>query len=135
LANTGLWIAKQYKWTALWWLAGGVVCTLLNLALVPRYGGVGAGVAQGGSFAFIALGILAQAQTKFRVQLDWPRLMVSLLVVLAAGVLMAPPWHRTAPISLLMKLPIGIGVAVIVAWVAAPDWCIKGIDYLRRRVF
>jgi hypothetical protein len=34
-----------------------------------------------------------------------------------------------------MKLPIGIAVAVIVAWLMAPDWCVKGIDYLRRRAF
>jgi O-antigen/teichoic acid export membrane protein len=108
---------------------------LLNLALVPTYGGVGAAIAQCVSFAFIALGILAHAQTKFRVQLDWTRLIVTLLFVLAAGVLMARPWHGTAPISLLMKFPVGIGVAVIVAWVAAPDWCMTGADYLRRRVF
>ena len=99
------------------------------------YGGVGAAIAQCVSFAFIALGILAHAQTKFRIQLDWTRLVVTLLVVLAAGVLLAPPWHGTPPISLLMKLPVGVGVAVIVAWVAAPDWCVKGVDYLRRRAF
>jgi len=135
LANTGFLLAKQYNWTALWWLAGGVVCALLNLALVPKYGGVGAAIAQCVSFAFIALGIFAHAQTKLRVQLDWTRLVATMLVVLAAGVLLAPPWHETASVSLLMKLPIGIGVAVIVGWVAAPDWCVKGVDYLRRRVF
>lgn len=135
LANTGLLLAKQYNWTALWWLAGGVVCTLLNLALVPTYGGVGAAITQCASFAFIALGILVHAQTKFRLQLDLTRLMVTLLVVLAAGVLMAPPWHTTAPISLLMKFPVGVGVAFIVAVVSAPDWCAKGVGYLRRRVF
>ena len=55
LANTGLLLAKQLNWAALWWLAGGVVCALLNLALVPRFGGVGAAITQCVSFAFIAL--------------------------------------------------------------------------------
>jgi O-antigen/teichoic acid export membrane protein len=135
LANTGLLLANQLKWGALWWLAGGLVCALLNLALVPSYGGVGAAITQSVSFAFIALGILASSQAKFSVHLDWSRLATTILVVLAAGVFLAPPWHRTAPLSLLMKLPIGIAVAVVVAWIMAPDWCVKGVDYLRRRAF
>jgi hypothetical protein len=35
----------------------------------------------------------------------------------------------------LMKLPIGIAVAIFVAWTMAPDWCVKGINYLCRRAF
>jgi O-antigen/teichoic acid export membrane protein len=135
LANTGLLLAKQLNWVALWWLAGGLVSTLLNLALVPRYGGAGAAVTQSASFGLISIAILATSQAKFRIHLDWSRLATALLVILAAGVLLAPPWHKTAPYSLLMKLPIGIAVAVIVAWLMAPDWCVKGIDYLRRRAF
>jgi O-antigen/teichoic acid export membrane protein len=133
LANTGLLLAKQLKWTALWWLAGGLLCILLNLALVPRYGGVGAAVTQSVSFAFISLGILATSQAKFRVHLDWSRLAAAMLVILAAGVFLAPPWHGTAPFSLLMKLPIGIAVALVVAWLMVPDWSIRVIDRLRQR--
>jgi O-antigen/teichoic acid export membrane protein len=133
LANTGLLLAKQLNWAALWWVAGALVCTLLNLALVPRYGGVGAAVTQAASFAFISLGILATSQTKCRLHLDWSRLATAALIILPAGVFLAPPWHGTAPFSLLMKLPIGVAVAVIVAWLMVPDWCIKGTDYLRRR--
>jgi O-antigen/teichoic acid export membrane protein len=132
LANTGLLLAKELNWAAMWWLAGGLVCILLNLALVPKYGGVGAAVTQSVSFAFIALGILATAQAKFHVQLDWSRLAATMLVVLAGGVFLARPWHATAPFSLLLKLPIGIALAVIVAWLMAPDWCVKGINYVRR---
>jgi O-antigen/teichoic acid export membrane protein len=135
LANTGLLLAKQFNWVALWWLAGGLVSTLLNLALVPKYGGVGAAVTQSASFGLISLAILATAQAKFPIHLEWGRLATAMLVILAAGVFLAPPWHGTAPYSLLMKLPIGIAVAVIVAWMMAPDWCVKGIDYLRRRAF
>jgi O-antigen/teichoic acid export membrane protein len=135
LATTGLLLAKQLRWAAYWWLAGGSVCALLNLASVPRYGAFGAAVTQCVSFAFIAVGIFATAQTKFRVQLDWNRLVATVVVVLVAGLFLAPPWHKTAPISLLMKLPIGIAVAAIVAWMTAPDWCVKGVDYLRRRSF
>ena len=135
LANTGLLLAKQLQWSAFWWLVGGLVCTVLNLMLVPRYGGLGAAVTQSISFAFIAVGIFATAQTKFRIHLDWGRLAAVMFVVLAAGALLERPWHATPLFSLLLKLPIGIAVAVIVAWVTAPDWCAKGVDHLRRRVF
>jgi O-antigen/teichoic acid export membrane protein len=131
LANTGLLLAKQLNWAALWWVAGALICTLLNLALVPRYGGVGAAVTQAASFAFISLGILATSQAKCHLHLDWSRLAAAVLIILPTGVFLAPPWHGTAPFSLLMKLPIGIAVAVIVALLMAPDWCIKGIDHLR----
>ncbi len=135
LANTGLLLAKQLNWAALWWLAGGVVCALLNLVLVPRFGGMGAAVTQSASFGFISLAILATSQTKIRIHLDWSRLAMAMVVILAAGAFLARPWHVTATYSLLMKLPIGIAVAAIVAWMMAPDWCVKGVDYLRRRVF
>lgn len=135
LANTGLLLVKQLNWAALWWFAGGSVCILLNVALVPRYGGIGAAVTQGASFAVISLGILATSQAKFRVRLDGRSLAATILLILPAGVLMAPPWNASAPFSLLMKLPFGIAVAVIVALLAAPDWCAKGIDHLRRRAF
>jgi hypothetical protein len=44
--------------------------------------------------------------------LDGNRLAATMLVAPAAGVFLAPLWHGTAPISLLMKLPIGIMVAI-----------------------
>jgi O-antigen/teichoic acid export membrane protein len=135
LANTGLLLAKQLKWAALWWLAGGVACALLNLALVPSYGGVGAAVTQCISFALIASGILATAQAKYRIRLEWARLAATILSVLAAAVVLVPPWHQIAPISLLMKFPVGFAVALAIAWSMAPDWCAKGLTYLRRRTF
>ena len=133
LADTGLLIAKQLKWAALWWLAGGVVCTVLNVALVPRYGGLGAAITQSIGFAFMSIGIFSTAQTKFPVCLGWSRLAINIAMILAASLVMIHPWHATAPISLLMKLPFGIVVAAISIWIAAPDWFARGIEYLRQR--
>ena len=131
LALYGLVLVKQFKWAAMWWFVGGLVCTVLNFALVSRYGGVGAAITQSISFAFISLGILATSQTKYRMQLGWGRLAPVMAIILVAGLFLAPPWHGTAPFSLLLKLPIGIAVASITAWVVAPDWCARGVTYLR----
>jgi O-antigen/teichoic acid export membrane protein len=133
LADTGLLIAKQLNWAALWWLAGGVVCTLFNVALMPRYGGLGAAITQSIGFAFMSIGILSTAQTKFPLCLGWSRLAINIAMILAAGLVMIHPWHATPPISLLMKLPFGIVVAAVSVWITAPDWCARGIGYLCRK--
>lgn len=133
LADTSLLIAKQLNWAALWWLAGGVVCTLLNIALVPRYGGLGAAITQSIGFAFMSIGILSTAQTKFPLCLGWSRLAINIAMILAVGLVMIHPWHATAPMSLLVKLPFGIVVAAISVWIMAPDWCAQAIGYLCRK--
>lgn len=133
LGTTGLFVAKQLKWAALWWLAGGVVCAALNFVLVPRYAGVGAAVTQTISFAFIAVGILSTAQVKFRLQLDVLRLAGIIVVAVAAGVWMAPAWHPVAVLSLLMKLPVGLAIALAIFVIMAPQWCLKRVEHLRQR--
>jgi O-antigen/teichoic acid export membrane protein len=133
LADTGLLIAKQLNSAVLWWLAGGVVCTLFNVALVPRYGGVGAAITQSIGFAFMSIGIFSTAQIKLPLCLGWSRLAINMAMILAAALVMIPPWHATAPISLLMKLPVGIVVAAISVWITAPDWCARTIEYLYRK--
>lgn len=132
LALYGLVLVKQFKWAALWWFIGGLVCALLNLALVPRHGGIGAAITQSISFAFVAIGILVTSQAKYRLQLEWSRLITVMAMILIAGLFLAKPWGATASISLLMKFPIGIAVAYIAIWVMAPDWCGRGTEYLRR---
>jgi O-antigen/teichoic acid export membrane protein len=133
LATTGLFMAKELKWAAFWWLIGGIVCMLLNFTLVPTLGGKGAAITQSISFGLITVGVFASAQSRFRVDLNWPRLAPVMLALFVAGIYLSPAWHRSAPVSLLMKLPVGIALAVGVAWVMAPDWCARGIYLLRRR--
>jgi O-antigen/teichoic acid export membrane protein len=128
-----LLLVKQYKWAALWWFVGGVVCTLLNIVMVPRWGGLGASMAQSASFAFIAFGILAISQAKYPIQLAWWRLALVMTTILITGLFLAPRWHVVPAVSLLMKFPIEIAVASFSAWVTAPDWCARGIKYIRWR--
>jgi len=132
LANAILLLAKKLNWAALWWLAGGLICTVLNIALVPKYDGVGAAITQCASFGLISLAIFATAQFYLRLHFDSSRLLTALAIVLSVGILLTPSWHGIAPISLFMKLPVGMTIALIVTWLMAPEWCIKGISYLRR---
>ena len=128
-----LMLVKQFKWAALWWFVGGVVCTLLNIVMVPRWSGLGAAMAQSASFAFISFGILAIAQAKYPIQLAWWRLALVMITILIAGLFLVPRWHAVPSVSLLMKFPIEIAVASFTACITAPDWCARGIEYIRWR--
>lgn len=130
LANAGLLLAKKLKWAVLWWFAGGMVGLLMNWVLVPQLGAVGAAITQCISFTFISIGILISSQAVFRVQLEWSRLALCVAFVVTAGVAMAPPWHACALYSLILKIPIGLAVTVLISWMMAPDWCVKGCQYL-----
>lgn len=132
LAVYGLVLVKEYKWAAYWWLCGGLFCILLNFVLVPRYSGLGAAITQSASFAVISIGIFCTSQAKYCMQLDWSRLVTVTLIVFAAGLFLAPAWHATAPLSLLMKLPFGIAVVFVTSWVIAPDWWARGVEYVSK---
>lgn len=132
LALYGLVLVNEFKWAAYWWLGGGLFCLLLNLVLVPRYSGFGAAISQSASFAVISIGIFCTSQAKYRIQLDWSRLAAVMFIILVAGLFLAPPWHAIAPFSILMKLPFGIAVASMTAWVIAPDWCARGVYFVRK---
>jgi len=125
LALSGLILVRRFKLAALWWFMGGIVCIFLNLALIPKYGGAAAAIIQCASFAFISIAILITSQYKFHMQLDWGRLLVVILIILAVGFAIAPQWHQLALFSLLMKLPMGLTLLIFIAWFMAPDWCFK----------
>lgn len=132
LALYGLVLVKQFHWAAIWWFVGGLVCTLLNFSLVPQYGGFGAAITQSVSFAFIFIGILATSQAKYRVQLNWARLTAVMVLIVIAGLFLAPAWYESATVSLLMKFPFGVAVVAITSWLIAPDWCVRGVRKLCR---
>lgn len=133
LAMYGLLLVKQLKWAALWWFAAGLVCVASNWMLVPRQGGMGAAITQTLSFAFVSFAILTTSQAKYPLQLAWARVAAVLVIVIGAAVFMVPPWHAIPPLSILIKLPMGIAVSALVAWVIAPDWWSRGIGLLGRK--
>lgn len=133
LANVGLLLANKLKWAMWWWFAGGLIGLLMNWALVPRLGAVGAAITQCISFTFISIGVLISSQAVFRVQLEWSRLALAVVIVVAAGVVMGTPWHASALHSLILKMPIGLAVTAVISWMMAPDWCVKCFQYLYNR--
>lgn len=132
LGNGGLLLARKLELAIAWWLAGGAVCAVLNLKLIPVLGSVGAAMAQTASFALIGLGIFGTAWRTMRFSLAGWRLAAVLALVLVLGIAMAPPWHASPLSSLALKLPIGMAVTAITLWFMAPAWFAARVDHLRR---
>jgi O-antigen/teichoic acid export membrane protein len=133
LAMYGLVLVKKLKWAAAWWFVGGFFCAACNFVLVPRFGGLGAAMTQTLSFAVIFAGILAVSQLKYSLELRWVRLLGAIALIAAAGAVMIPPWHPSPPLSIVMKLPVGMLVALIVARVMAGDWLDRGFQLIRQK--
>ena len=104
-----------------------------NWILVPDHGGFGAAIAQCASFAFISLGILATSQIKYPIRVEWVRLTIVMALILGAGLCLTPSWHENPPFSILLKLPFGMVAAIIVFWIAAPDWSVRALERLGYR--
>jgi O-antigen/teichoic acid export membrane protein len=96
-----------------------VASILLNVALVPALGGMGAAVAQTFSYAIVATGIVVAAQKICPLQIAWGRLGFALAAVVALAIGMYPAWSPTPVLSLLFKLPVGLlAVAAILKFLA-----------------
>jgi len=133
LANTGLLLGKDMRPAAGWWVGGMAVNLALNALLVRPMGAFGAAVAYCLSFALIAAGAMVSAQSRVPLPVPWGRLGAAAGIALAAGIAMAPPWSYVPLRSLLLKFPVGVAAAALVAWIVASDWMrrILGGGFLR----
>lgn len=122
LANTGLVLCKTMAPAAGWWVAGGAANVALNALLVRPMGGLGSAIAACFSFALVAAGTMASAQSRFRLDIPWGRLAAAGALVLSAGAAAAVPWSLHPAASLALKFPVGLGAAAAVAAILAPDW-------------
>lgn len=122
LANTGLFLKKDLKPTALWWAVGAGFNVAANGVGARLFGPQGAAVAGCATFALIAAGMLGSAQARVRLPLPWAQLGLAAAIVFAAGIVLAPPWNGSPWISLLFKFPVGVLASAWVGMVLAPDW-------------
>jgi O-antigen/teichoic acid export membrane protein len=83
LANTGLFLGRGLKWSALLSAGAGVVSMAGNAVLVPRYGMLAAAMVQCGSFALLAVMVLVLAQRRHPLPLPFVRLSVALVIVVS----------------------------------------------------
>lgn len=131
--SVGLLLSKRLSLAIAWWLLGGVVCVLLNIVLIPRFGGLGAAITQAVTFAVAGGGILVTSQRIYAMQLEWGPFIRSAVLVILLGVVMEPSWHAQPIVSLLLKLPVGIAATLVIARLVANDWLQRGISDLRHR--
>jgi O-antigen/teichoic acid export membrane protein len=136
LANTGLLLKKKLHYSVWWWLAGAALCVAMNMLLIPTLGLFVAAITQTSAFALIAIGIVVNSQRLFPLKLRALRLTSIILAIFILGVLMEPAWSGIPWISLLIKLPFGLMVALLVFEFMVPN-ALRGLarKYLTNLVF
>lgn len=120
VANAGLILEGRLYLVLIPWVTGGLLCVVLNVALVPRWGIRGAAITQAISFFVIAAGTWVMAQRAHPMQLPWGRLGLVCGLVVVAGILMSPPWSAAPLKSLGLKLPVLLAVVGLMSWIAVP---------------
>lgn len=121
IANTGLWVAKDMKPNAIWWLCGAVTSLILNTALVRSWGAMGAALTSCASFGLIALGVSWSAHRKFPLLVPRWRVFFLGLLALIAGVPMTVSWHGSPAYSLCLKFPVGVLVGALILYRGSPE--------------
>ncbi len=121
LGNAGLMLRKKLHESIVWWLGGAVLCLVLNVWLIPKFGRIGAAATQSLTFAFVAVGILYSSQRHFAMPIRKFRTSTIALVILLIGMIMHPGWSASALLSIVMKFPLGVLVVFAVVKITMPE--------------
>lgn len=104
LANASLLIKKRAGRSVVWWIMGGLISIVLNLVLIPRFGALGAAMAQCFSFAVVGMGSMIAAHRTLPLTIGGP-LWLTLCAIGFLGVAAAGAWASNPWMSVLLKLP------------------------------
>ena len=121
VGNTLLIMLGQLRWSGWIWAFGMVISIVLNLALVPRWGSLGAAWTQCLSFALVMVLVWVAVLRLDPIRLHVAPLALSALLAAGAALLMHVPWSPTPLLSLLLKFPVGVGIALALAALLVPS--------------
>lgn len=113
IANAGLFVKSKLHYGLWWWTAGGVMCVIFNVMIIPVMGMLGAAIVQLCSMALISLGILFVSQRLFGINMQYLRLLVMLTTIFICGLIFREQWSQSALISILSKIPVVIFIAIL----------------------
>ncbi len=122
IASTGLALAKKSAPVAVAVFIAAGVSVLLNFALIPLLGKIGAAWASGISWMVYAAWIFLRAQRLHPLPYDLRRALL-IGAMLVGIVLLAPHLHAgTQLLEVLLKLAVGLTFVIILFTVALPGW-------------
>jgi O-antigen/teichoic acid export membrane protein len=133
IANTGLFLARGLKWSALSWAFVGVFSIVGNAILVPRYGMMAAALVQCGSFALLAVIVLVMAHKRHPLPLPYLRL--GLVIALVGGALLVGQALPAVEgvITALWKVGLIATAATLILLIAEPGALKHGLKFFLSR--
>ena len=129
-AQTLLYSAEDLGFVLKWGCAAAAVNVLLDLALIPGHGALGAAWANGLAQSFAAISIWARVLVRYPVRIDKPVLLRLVAATLAMSVVVLG--IVAMPLSSLMKLSFAIPAGAIVFLVTSRFFMVLQKDDRRR---
>jgi O-antigen/teichoic acid export membrane protein len=122
LSNTGLLIGNRMNYAAYLWAAGGIFSLILNHALVPGHGMLGAALTQCLTYLAIACATTILSWRVFPLGIQWLKLGAIVTAVFLIGSVMTFAWNGSPITSLALKFPVGLITSFLVFRFIAPSW-------------
>lgn len=99
----GIYVAKKTARLTLWAGLAALINTVLNIALIPKFGMVGAALATAVTYLFLTASYMWNSQKLIKLKIDWPKI-IKLAVISVLFILIGPIfWKYPFWLNLLIK--------------------------------
>jgi len=129
-AQTLLYSTEDLGFILKWGCVAAAINVILDLALIPHHGALGAAWANGVAQSFAALTIWGRVLVQYPVRIDKPVLLRLAAATLAMAIVVLG--IMAMPLSALMKLSVGVPVGVVVFLVTSRMFAVLHKDDRRR---
>lgn len=131
LFTLGLFVQKRMSWMVLAWCIGGLAATVVYITAVPRLGMTGAALGYSSGFMMIMVVTALAGQSVLALPLAYGRIAAAVLISGIAAAALSHPWSESPIISLLLKFPVGLCVAAILAVVLGGGLISEALNRIR----
>lgn len=131
IGNALLVMKNKLHWSAIAWAVALPVSLVMNWMLVPNYGLLGAAFSQASSF-IVPMALVWLAVRHFDpVPLQWQRLVGGFALAALVAWFMHGEWAASPWLSLLGKVPVGLGFSLVCLRVISPGTLTSALQRLK----
>ena len=121
LGNLPFFLSGKMERVAILWGFISVLCLILNILLIPPFGGLGAAIAQMLTYVSLSLVVLISGQSFFSIPLRWGRLTLALLLGLTGLFGLTLITISSPMVELMLDLIISVGLGFLLVWLVSPS--------------
>lgn len=113
VTSIGLTISRKTKYFAFYTFLAAVLNIILNFALIPKHGMVGAAWATASSYLFLTIAYYLASERFIHLEIDWQKIFKLVLLSLAVILLAPYLWRFSFSINLIIKIIEWLGLLIL----------------------